>query len=691
MPKKENGKKEKKKSKKGSKTLKSTLLVILIPIMIIVLIASFFFAIIDAIVGFIVDVVTSIVDFVMHPLQTLQHIGGTISNAWNKFWNNDSFSPSEFIKEQITEAKVFVPLSQFEDIVSALDKEIDRNTAGLDNITIKEMLLTYYRSIYLTNTKIYIELEDGEENNVKAPFQWEVEEETDKKHMYIQGAVSLCVEDKDGDFSEIVTYTTEGLQGIYEEYIDSIDDKEDYAKSVREYLTKCGVISGTNIMMYAFNTTTTTTQYYYDSIYMGEKEHKNEVPVLKTLDYTTNISEYITPVEFMTNLMSVTGSQHFMEEFMKKVIDNGEIKINIYEITNTTTRQTTEEYSQKSETTGEREPIEYKVVSLNDGTELLTEEIPVNGSFEKIDLKVTNNQNKEVKAQVLANDEPTIFIYDFKAGEEYLFKSLDKPTPSWVKTDVRPVKTINTVITEETNYDTALSSVKNWYIELQQENDIITETEYFTIDNNKAEVLVDSPNDAFTITEPAGPTEQYTDTANPNVIRILNVYTDILYVDWPIQESNANKIIISNNGKEGFLNIVFNYTAKKQETNYDYTKYNFHQMTVSYESDISKTELITKSKQYLESKVPTVIDNTDEFLSLLSNDSGKPGTGEPFKAKKNGGKAIEYDNVYKGKSKVGDLLENGIDVICQILDTAYTDEKICNTVRIINSYEIHNV
>ena len=47
---------------------------------------------------------------------------------------------------------------RFEDMKAELEEMINRNAAGLDDITLKKMLLTYYRGIYFDDTTVRIQL-----------------------------------------------------------------------------------------------------------------------------------------------------------------------------------------------------------------------------------------------------------------------------------------------------------------------------------------------------------------------------------------------------------------------------------------------------------------------------------------------------------------------------------------------------
>ena len=149
------------KKKKKNKSKKSLLTSILTPIIIVVLIASIFFAVIDAIINIIKDIVIAIINFFRDPLGAIRQGAATIWNDVAGWFNIENFDIEAYRNQRFT-PKVIINQSQFQDMKEQLEQAIDVEAAGLDDFTLKKLLLSYYRTCYLTDTEIYMEL-DGEE------------------------------------------------------------------------------------------------------------------------------------------------------------------------------------------------------------------------------------------------------------------------------------------------------------------------------------------------------------------------------------------------------------------------------------------------------------------------------------------------------------------------------------------------
>lgn len=110
------------------------------------------------------------------------------------------------------------------------------------------------------------------------------------------------------------------------------------------------------------------------------------------------------------------------------------------------------------------------------------------------------------------------------------------------------------------------------------------------------------------------------------------------------------------------------------------------------EAKVSKKDVYeTKSeKKFEKTLVPGVTqaeDNTNKFLALLKNKDGKYSAD----AAKNGeydsnGKVISYGDIYNGKAYVGSLLENGAEVLFDLLEISVeTDQgEINNTSKLVD-------
>ena len=160
---------EKKEKSSGKKGVKSIVMVILIPIMIVVLIASSFFAIIDGIIKIIEGVVNAIIEFFKNPGEKIEMFLGWMDNVWNDLWDTGEFNPKEFEKYR-KNPFIVIDTDQFTQMKEQLEDAVDLESTGLDDITMKKMLLCYYRTQYLKDTQVLIELTKEECTNIEIDY-----------------------------------------------------------------------------------------------------------------------------------------------------------------------------------------------------------------------------------------------------------------------------------------------------------------------------------------------------------------------------------------------------------------------------------------------------------------------------------------------------------------------------------------
>ena len=191
----------------------------------------------------------------------------------------------------------------------------------------------------------------GEDDNKKSIFA-----------LAINGIISLRNENQDKN-DILYYYTEEGINKIYEKYTDQLNEKgQNYANAIKEYLKNCYTYSNGQMKMYAFSEEKETKTYTYTP----DGKDKPEITVerestgteknmasLVTVDYTIDIEQFATPVEFFVDLMEITGSKDFIEAFMELLDEQESIKLTLYEIAQTTKTTNTKKYTQNTTATGE--------------------------------------------------------------------------------------------------------------------------------------------------------------------------------------------------------------------------------------------------------------------------------------------------------------------------------------------------
>lgn len=665
--------------KKGKKNGKNAILMaVLIPIMIIVLIASSFFAITEGIIKIIEGIVTSIIEFLKHPWQSIQIAFATVSNWLSSLLNIDSFDVNEYLKYRVNPT-IVIGEEHFNQMKEALEKVVNMDATGLDDVTIKKMLLAYYRSVYLNDTNILIALTNEEyqniaNNNIKAsPFEviWGNEDEGLGKNGVIylktKGIIYLKYIGGTSDSDILYYYTPEGLKQIYEQkYIANINNnKTDTADAVKDYLKKCYTFDGGEMKMYAFSETTITNSYYYgnDNDIHGELISSTGSANLVTIDFSIDIQQYTTPIEFFVDLMEITGSRDFINSFMEMLSEEEKIVLQLYEITNKDKTEIAKEYTQDTAVTGKKDDIIY-TVKRSDGSAdgLKVTEEPVDGKPEFVNIKVVDELNKGLKFVLCINGledgynvsahgytARAINYVDLNKDNTYEWSNRSKPNQTEkVKNDNSKVTVSTKTTVREAKYEVGIKSVDVWYAKIETQGiQKIDDVKYYMENANGELNEIKDPND-LEKQSLVDETVEYLKNNNPEYF-------------------NEDYKKETNNGEVGFTNSIYNYVIRKSENDYKYQDYDFNQIKIN-KSAITQSKLTTKSTGRLVPGVRTMTDKTDIFLGLLSNDTGIYTKGAAFKAKSAGGKVVIYPDLYKSTTGAGELLENGAEVLFELLD-----------------------
>lgn len=591
-----------------------------------------------------------------------------------------SFNSDEYILKR-TPPIIVIDQEEFKTMKEQLDANINREAAGLDDITIKKMLLTYYRGIYVKDAEIYIQLSDEEKDVDPFPYDTEETKLGDKKEKkpYLKTKGIVSIENEEG--VELDYWPEDLLKQMYEnEYQPNVNKK--YGDDVKEYLSNC-YTGGQNgeIQVYAFTTQDIEENYEYsnDKITGSSKSSKG-TGKFETVNYSTNITQYSTPVEFLVNLMEITGSREYINAVME-LVEKDSIVLTLCNIEQKTVRKETINCNQNMKVNGKKEiklnckffTIEgnskkevqdlttvYNSVDLDNGQKQMT--VTIKNKDNNRESKVVEVDAGEFKPtsneQVYLNENNNytgkfVFIYN-------AYKNITKEdTGKWKKT--------RTQTDVEAKYDICVKSVTTWAIDKHLSNDfsVQKEEEKFSLDEKNVENRINSEDDVIIVKQNDNEEEIYKEKEKPE------------YFEMDYKKSTENGIL-------GFQNSIYNYAIRKKEKNYDYKDYDFTEIKAK-RTEIEKSTLITKTTSYLPNEIYVTTDNTDDFLALLSNGTGeyKRGEKQSFVSKNAGGKVVKYLDLYKGKARVGELLINGAEMLFELLDSSQNSQGLSDVMRYI--------
>jgi len=469
------------------------------------------------------------------------------------------------------------------------------------------------------------------------------------------------------------------------------------------------------------------------------------------IQYSNKVAEYATPVEFMVDLLEIVGSRDFVDAFIETVGNGTYIKLKLYTIESTTVTNTTEQKQRHTTVYGkrtyrvsliERDPAgDEGWTSYIAGAYINTVKTSSNGT-EKVTVNLHNhNEGDKYKVRLYVND---IFHSDktmYFDEDGFLWFDIDNTESSWTFnmpgtntwTDSSEVVESSTVATTEKKYDIGITKIKTWYATITANNvinrTITAENQQGTeASNRKVEILrisnVEGKNafdseDLFiqminlleriqTISYSDPPDETFTTDSHSNIFtrytlnEIENQYITRRENAKTLGEYDPYKDVYT---EEECLNVQFNWalqkgtqekTAEWYESSYNYNDYIIHKMQHS-DSSVQKLTLYSNyfeelSEGLAEGRVTVDYDERRPFLGLLSNAYGYYVKGAAFKPKSNAansGKLVEYNDLTGGKSKVGELLENGSAMLYTLLEESERTQGLVDIMKYM-MYEYTN-
>lgn len=150
----------------------------------------------------------------------------------------------------------------------------------------------------------------------------------------------------------------------------------------------------------------------------------------------------------------------------------------------------------------------------------------------------------------------------------------------------------------------------------------------------------------------------------------------------PTKSENYENLTIKNLAEEvAVTGEAYNPDYNKSSTNSDYiyTKFNKNDKR-AYDGERTRTEhyemgtIVAQTVEERDAKIK-------EFLSLLKNTEGTiTGCADGYNSE---GKVVEYDDIYFSKAKVGNLLENGAEMLFQLLESSESTSGLADVFRYI--------
>lgn len=566
--------------------------------------------------------------------------------------------------------------------------------------------------------------------------------------LQIYAACSYCQSGGtcEGTFDKKLIYYDEASLGeIYEKYKKSRNKWSDsYSESVLSYLKKCYTYSTTSttmaIKMYSYENwqemTTCEWSYGSETVRMTPLIWDTPPVSSQTIEYEAIVSEFATPVEFMVDLMEITGSKEFINAFIETVGNENYVKLMLYKVGNSEEKVTTETETRKTTINGENIyklsvykhakddailATEVEDIDLNGWTKI-TNGITESMSFEKNE----DGKDKGIKYKVTLSpselEKNTLYLFNITRNENENMRKValcvDPKTEIGVEFDLYPisgkwegegeVEKVTTVESGTTQYDIAVLEANTWYATYKATNKVNTVMEIQNLQGTEAAPILktiyksgDIPDSELVSKEDEY--DAYVSYSDLPEKKYENTETNRKIFNLEKPDAEESMELFKNGYSENdCLNIQLKKVLVWGEKSFDWLSVNsgnFKIISMKYSAtNRTKKQIVTKTEKSLKAGmdnggVLVFYENIYNFLGLLSNDTGKYYSGATFKPQTNAastGKLVEYNDLYGGKTKVGKLLENGSEMLYTLLESSEITQGFVDVMKFIMNEFVNN-
>lgn len=419
------------------------------------------------------------------------------------------------------------------------------------------------------------------------------------------------------------------------------------------------------------------------------------------LEDVVSTTAYQIPIELMLNMLDITGSSEFVEEFIDYALERIEVKVKACSIIEEDHTYDKEEYNIDSNFIAELyEMLQVSAFgdSGNDNFKAykgIIYDRKYNGSsFNHVVTKLSGFEDIDYGE---LTDENGDKIYDVGKLKEYVKSAYDPP----VGFDLGPISVTEGIETihKVNNWQFYQSEIDTWYGDFQYSTPE-KETEYsistssaeatqeeydgFNFDSmnefdNKADETITRVYINKTLSNQVGGL-----TANGNELYIVqggsDIYDDALQTDV----GKADKSHYWNWTVKGLINIGMKDNGTYNEnpgvfdgSDYIYSKYKkINTKTYKTESKLLKEVLNTSNVTQTNSNID---EKLKQFLSLLKNEDGQKPAVPSASLFKQDGKVVGYGDIYDGDVPVGDMLfKNGALMLFNLLESSENTQNLVN-------------
>ena len=463
---------------------------------------------------------------------------------------------------------------------------------------------------------------------------------------------------------------------------------------------------------------------------------------MQEIKYDSLVSQYSTPIEFMIDLLNISSSKEFVNAFIDKMTKETEITLKLHKISKTVSEETTQVTKEKATVTAEAvvsaEVVGYdlakdgflgltgyqsgnygitvKSVTLEGGTWGFWNSINVNVKLSDIPsninafhLRITLKETGEYRDIVVGKSVWDGFAAFFSCNitSDVYIKNAWVMDRTKTREGIGTITEITTKVTNETKLDIAVKEAKTWYGTITYNNYVQENTLYESLDynGNRVAVATAAPNMHTRTKE----TKVYTkNSSNANTTfatkklinyvwkefgsRVEKEFLDLkadnpafwitgghfvhslatLYSDGGLQ-------LYTDSDVDGELvNIRLTFAMENGPADWWINRY-YLPIEIKCEAlDYKKGTLYQTLDNVLVIGPAQVVENTDFFLSLLKNSTGKYDINASYDPN---GEEVVYKTVYDSEDRVAKFFETSAEMLFELLESSPYTQGLTDVMR----------
>ena len=418
-----------------------------------------------------------------------------------------------------------------------------------------------------------------------------------------------------------------------------------------------------------------------------------------------DMSQYAIPIELMIDMLNITGSGDFVEEFIDYAVENTSAKVMAY-------ATTTETYTYDKTTYNINDDFIFEMYDMRDLGSLSLDQYSFK-AYKDIIFNRKYNGNSIDRVTSIPNFESIDYSGmpngDGSAYGEFMgslhshLKNAYNPSSDFSLGSINVTENVTTV-SSETSWDVVPLQISTWYGDIAYSGaekkttytisdspNEVTETEFENYDfkkiTNGTQAAGESKEIRYisnTLVESVGGESVLDlDGIDYTAIDSEDIYDDAMetlpgadnkthYWNWTMK--GLSYIAVKDKGKNSEGNDAYNDDlGGGKGSDYIYCKYTKNNVK-NYDKDGKKSEEII-DRSNIKMETSNINAKLMGFLAILKNETGER-DGGPFKKD---GKVVYYGDIYDGQSAAGDLLlDNGAITMFELLEASDNTQNLVN-------------